>query len=462
MRKNISLIKVIVSLLVLKCGFFASGQTPLNDPHWELVWEDNFDFLNNAWWKVGNSCDHYGEPVLFLIQNVYVSNGNLVLKVDYNSSNIACSSSWATCGGCQCGSCDINKYHPFTSGWVETDPILNTQYGYIEAKIKLPYGKGLWPAFWTFVGDGLSNWHNSAEIDIFEMLGDMDWYFKKCILLTLGDTICSLNEEVDYKKLQTTNIHRDYCPPHCPQPDYFAMSILPSASDYTHWHKYAVEWSPSKIIWYVDDYPVRIFPNHGIIDPVRIIFDIAIQRDSLKNPINSVYSTSFPQYMYVDYVKVYSLRKNCNDYIYTTQYDFSTYDNIEKNFIKIGSGGGQNSIPTGNTIYMRASDFIELEGDFTMPLGSSLYMDASGECSTNLFNNNKCQLIFNPCQYNFANYDNKVKKIIELGGTNCSINVEPNNQNIILQATDKIRIKNGTRIKPKSNYSVTLKINPCE
>jgi len=441
MKKNKLLLLEKIIFFTISYVVPFNGQTPLNDPHWQLVWEDNFDFFDTNKWVKVHYCDHDGEPQLYLDSNVWTSNGNLVIRVENKPIN--CPSSQPPIISYACGNCKPGL-HMYRSGWVETTYSFNTQFGYIEARIKLPYGKGFWPAFWTFYGTGV-NFNNSAEIDIFEMLGGA---------LSSSPELPDLTFPLfDYPFIMTTNIHTYY--PDKKNP-YFKKHA-PLGFDYTNWHKYAVEWSPGKIIWYVDDSPIRVLPNHGIIDPVRIILNLAIRKDVLPD-----YTTPFPSDMLVDYVRVYSLKKDCNDYIYTTQYDFSTYNNIEKNFIKIGTGGGQNSIPTGNTIYMRASDFIELEGDFTMPLGSSLYMDASGECSTNLFNNNKCQLIFNPCQYNFANYDNKVKKIIELGGNNCFVNIVPLNQNIILQATDKIRIKSGVVTKPHQNNSVSLKITQCQ
>ncbi len=77
--KMMSVIIVLLSITSNNCF----GQTILNDPHWELVWEDNFDYLDLSTWKVANNFDHYGEQQVYTNRsnNVFVSNGNLVLKV---------------------------------------------------------------------------------------------------------------------------------------------------------------------------------------------------------------------------------------------------------------------------------------------------------------------------------------------------------------------------------------------
>lgn len=328
----------IISMIIFLNSLLLFGQTPSNDPHWQLVWEDNFNsFDANKWLKVDWA--QHGEPQLYLANNVYTSGGNLIIKVDDNQTY--CPPNPPTVWGA-CWPCD-NQWYNYSSGWVETKQAYNTQYGYIESRIKMPYGFGFWPAFWTFVGSGLPNSTNAAEIDIFENLGH------------------------NPANIITTNIHKNY-----PDGNIYYEEHMPTNYSWANtWHTYAVEWSPNKIIWYLDGSPIRIFPNHGIIDPVRIILNLAIAR-YLPNS-----STPFPSYMYVDYVKVYELDNDCNTNLNVCNYNFSSHDNKVKKNIIIGTGSCSNSLSSGDNIYLRASEGITINGDFTVPIGAELYIDVN-------------------------------------------------------------------------------------
>lgn len=329
------------AILVL-CTTRTEAQTPANDPHWQLVWEDNFNTLDNAKWTVANYFDHYGEPQVYRTENVSVSGGQLTLTTKKES----CScppiflQDWACTKQLYSG-----QPYAYTSGWIESKQAFNTQYGYIESRMQLPDGFGLWPAFWTFKGEGVDNFSNYAEIDIFEMLGNMT--------------------NMDF----TTNIHWNY-------PDdnaYMQYSQIPYFN-FTDWHIYAIEWSPDRIIWYVDGKPIRQLRNHYITDPVRLIINTAIRPEFL--PTTS--TTAFPSYFRVDYVRVYDIKADCNTTINTCSYNFATHDNKLKKEIIIGGGSCVNALPSNANVTLRATDGVLISGDFTVPNGAQLYIDASG------------------------------------------------------------------------------------
>lgn len=333
--------KTILLILLFPC-LWTFGQTPANDPHWQLIWQDDFNSttLDNTKWTIIDWADG-NNATLYIKNNVTINNGNLVLTVRNNPVNCA-SNHPPTIWGARIP-CIVNKIYPYNSGWVETKQAYNTQYGYIESRIKLPYGYGFWPAFWTFIGSGVSG-SNAAEIDIFEMLGH------------------SPSNEI------TTNIHLNY-----PDGNIYFQKQTPTNYDYNNtWHTYGIEWSPSKIIWYVDGSPIRLFPNHGIIDPVRIILNLAIEPDYLPNS-----STPFPSDMLVDYVKVYDLKKDCSNDLNVCNYNFGTYDNKVKKSITIGNGSCTNSLNVGQNIFLRASEGVLINGDFSVPIGSELYIDVN-------------------------------------------------------------------------------------
>lgn len=264
----------------------------------------------------------------------------MVIKV--NNNPIYCPPNPPTVWGA-CWPCD-NQWYYYTSGWVETKQAYNTQYGYIESRIKLPLGYGFWPAFWTFVGPGLPSSSNAAEIYIFEML---------------GGAIPNPNN-------LTTNYHLSY------PSSNIHVEHIPVGFNYTDWHIYSIEWSPSKIIWYVDNSPIRILPNPGIIDPVRIILNLAIEPWAPPNQ-----TTPFPSEMLVDYVRVYELDNDCNTNINVCNYNFSTHNNKVKKNITIGNGTCTNTISSGQNVYLRASEGVLINGDFSISLGSELYIDVN-------------------------------------------------------------------------------------
>ncbi len=331
MKKN----KPIILLIILISSIYnCLGQTVLSDPHWELIWEDHFNNLSSIW-EVRNNYDHYGEPQVYTNRsnNVYISNGNLVLQMNeelYHCTDLhsdACNKEW----------------YSYTSGCVESIGAYDIQYGLIQAKVKLPYGYGFFPAFWTLVGNSVSPFgSNAAEIDIFEMLGHLP------------------------SNIITTNMHTCYPSGIC-EPSYYQESTM---GTYTSYHIYSIAWSPSKIVWYVDGFPIRISDNIGIIDPVKIILNFALYK---YNPPNS--STPFPSKMYVDFVKVHQLRNDCNNnLIINNSNNFLTLDNKVKKSITINNSV---SIPSSTSVYLRASQSFLIAGSFTVPIGSSFFVDVN-------------------------------------------------------------------------------------
>jgi beta-glucanase (GH16 family) len=108
----------------------------------------------------------------------------------------------------------------FTSGRIQTAGKFTQQYGHVEARIQVPNGSGLWPAFWMLGG---GNWPTDGEIDIMEVVGR------------------------DPNRLFGT-LHG---------PGYsggasFGNSLVAGSPWYQAFHSYAVDWSPNLIVWTVD------------------------------------------------------------------------------------------------------------------------------------------------------------------------------------------------------------------
>lgn len=88
---------------------------------------------------------------------------------------------------------------------------------------------------------------------------------------------------------------------------------------------------------------------------------------------------NLPAYKYVDYVRVYKLRNDCDKVVSNCLYDWA-HDNLVKKSITIGGQGCVNAVPphpNNGTRVLRASEFIQITGDFSAPLGTSLYLDVS-------------------------------------------------------------------------------------
>ncbi|MCW3070641.1 MAG: hypothetical protein JWO44_531 [Bacteroidetes bacterium] len=444
------------------------GQLPVNDPNWELVFNDDFNTLDPAVWKVLNNFDHYGgEPQVYTNSpnNVFIDNGSLVLQA--RNEPYICDPIYVNTEECarqnilhqlniSHGTSDFEGYH-FTSGCIETqanvNSLTNFQYGYYEARIRLPWGVGFWPAFWVFLRDGLPSHINNSEIDIVENVGK----------------IVGVDEEgapVGNKNKMGTNIHKGLCDglptytcPTNPADFYCTLEGCQGADidvglDYTlDYHTYAIEWSPTRIVWYFDNRPVRIITNPEINDPVKIIFNFALSQTLLDG------SAEFPAQMKIDYVRVYKLKTDCNSIINTCVYDFPSHDNKIKNKIVIGSGGCENSVAVGTNTYLHAANSIELAGDFTIPIGATFLADANGQC-LNTLPENSCGFSFNPCNYNFVGYDNGIKKEITLGQvTGCTATVS-SGSTVSLKATDEITLKPGFSANVGSN--VEMKIVICQ
>ncbi|MFN3202084.1 MAG: family 16 glycosylhydrolase [Bradymonadia bacterium] len=173
-----------------------------------------------------------------------------------------------------------------TSARIKTEGLFSQRYGRFEARIQLPRGQGLWPAFWM-LGDDISTvgWPECGEIDIMEFRGQ--------------------------NPLESTGaIHG---PGHSAGQAYGGLRR--SDSDLTEgFHVYAVEWSEDSIVWSVDDDVfLRATPESlpkgspwSFDDTFFLILNVAVGGTYVGNPDDT---TVFPQRMLVDYVRVYEAER---------------------------------------------------------------------------------------------------------------------------------------------------------
>jgi beta-glucanase (GH16 family) len=172
----------------------------------------------------------------------------------------------------------------YTSARITTAGTVEVTYGRIEARLKIPTGQGLWPAFWTLGNDFAEvGWPDSGEIDIMENVGREP------------DVVHGTIHGPGYSGGNAIG----------------RPTTLPDGAAFADdFHVYAVDWSPETITWSVDgvaystvtaaDLPrgARWVYDH----PFFLILNVAVGGNWPGYPDAT---TSFPQEMVIDYVRVY-------------------------------------------------------------------------------------------------------------------------------------------------------------
>jgi beta-glucanase (GH16 family) len=235
-----------------------------------LVWEDNFDVdgaPDPAVWgyDIGTGQNGWGnnESQYYTSrpENVIVENG--MLKITALRESFQGSS--------------------YTSARILTKGKYQRKYGRFEARVKLPWGQGIWPAFWLLGDDsnGTQVWPQIGEIDILE-----------------------------YRGQEPTIVHGTVHGPGYSGGESVTKSydLMTDRFD-TDFHVFGIEWGPGYINFYVDDVlynqitPEDV-PGEWVFDnnDFYIIMNVAVGGSFVGSPgVNTVY----PQSMLVDYVRIY-------------------------------------------------------------------------------------------------------------------------------------------------------------
>ncbi len=176
----------------------------------------------------------------------------------------------------------------YTSARLNTEDRFAFKYGRIEARIKLPAGQGLWPAFWMLPQDSpYGEWAAKGEIDILEAIN-------------LGGTG---GNEI----LGTIHFGGEF-----PANVFSSIYYTPGPNVTEDFHVYALEWDATEIRWYFDDtlYGVQnnwnstAAPYPAPFDqPFHILLNMAVGGGL---PGYDIDPTAFPATMEVDWVRVYS------------------------------------------------------------------------------------------------------------------------------------------------------------
>lgn len=169
----------------------------------------------------------------------------------------------------------------FTSARILTQGKFEQKYGRIEARIKLPWGKGLWPAFWMIgANSDTIPWPQCGEIDIMEYLGNQP---TKVFGTVHGPGYSAENSISKTYALRNDRFDNDF-------------------------HIFGIEWGENYINYYVDDVlynqitPEDVPGEWVFNQPFYIILNVAVGGNLPGSP-NS--ETVFPQTMLVDYIRIY-------------------------------------------------------------------------------------------------------------------------------------------------------------
>ena len=251
---------------------------PHNQPKgYSLIWSDEFNAKPGSlpdpkkWtYDIGGSGwgNHELEYYTNRPENAHIEHGHLVITAQREDLTAP----------------DGAKFL-YTSTRLKTQGLFSQTYGRFEARIKIPQGQGIWPAFWMLGEDITSNgWPQCGEIDIMENIG----------------------------REPATNHGSLHGPSSAhPTSDLTKTISLPSGKKLADkFHLYAVEWEPTAVRFYLDDHLFATFtatdwPAGGtwVFDhPFFIILNVAVGGDWPGSPDST---SRFPQKMLVDYVRVY-------------------------------------------------------------------------------------------------------------------------------------------------------------
>jgi beta-glucanase (GH16 family) len=245
---------------------------------WQLVWSDEFNQPDGSapdptkWgYDIGNGGWGNAELEYYTSRtnNARIAGGQLVIEADQESY-----------GGSS-----------YTSARLLTKGKWSWAYGRVEARIKIPRGQGIWPAFWM-LGTNIDSvgWPTCGEIDIMENIG------KTSDQGTAHGTIHGPQSGGDYNGGAGVG-------------GTFTLPAGAALAD--DFHIFAVEWKTNQIQWFVDTNlyftatPARL-PGGAtwvFTHPQFLLLNVAVGGYWPRYPDGT---TVFPQQMLVDYVRVYS------------------------------------------------------------------------------------------------------------------------------------------------------------
>jgi beta-glucanase (GH16 family) len=243
-------------------------------PVWTLAWSDEFNGPDGSPPDPGRWQNDVGGGGWGNQEREYYTDGTANVVVQGGNLVITATPAGASPYTCWYGPCE------YTSARLNTAAAFTQQYGRFEARAQVPYGQGLWPAFWL-LGDNVGSvgWPACGEIDVMENVG-----------------------------YQPAEVWGSLHAPHFDATLGYSLTAARFADGF---HTFAIEWEPGAIRFYVDD---RLYETRTPVDattqggiwafnrPFFIILNVAVGG---KWPGSPDSTTTFPQTMKVDWVRAY-------------------------------------------------------------------------------------------------------------------------------------------------------------
>ena len=240
---------------------------------WKLSWADEFEgevLDTNNWNRQVVEAGRFNEEwqrYTNSSENAYLKDGILLIKANHESEEHA-----------------LDQY---TSARLNTANKQTWKYGKVVARIKLPYGNGLWPAFWMLGANinengGDTPWPQCGEIDIFELYGSKD-------NAVVEANLHFANADDAHEMMGAEAYH------------------LKGGTFADNFHLFELEWTAERITWLVDGNAYATLSITGdeyaeFHEEFFILLNVAVGGTWAGYPDTE---STFPQYMHVDWVRVY-------------------------------------------------------------------------------------------------------------------------------------------------------------
>ncbi len=209
---------ILRNLLTITCFCITSVSAQVQKSKSKIIFFEDFNEkqLNRNWWNVevtGNTVNNEQQAYVDSAATLYLVHGKAAQGANNGALVIKALS--------RPGFTTKEQHqYDFVSGRINSRKKFEFTYGTASARMKMPAGAGLWPAFWA-LGEG--KWPDCGEIDIMETVGDSSWV--------------------------SNALHG---------PGYFGNTPIvyrasfPKGVDVTQWHVYAVDWTANSLIFKID------------------------------------------------------------------------------------------------------------------------------------------------------------------------------------------------------------------
>lgn len=262
----------VIALMKISCSSVSAEK---KDFKWQLTFEDNFDFYDSNKWI--NMHDNGNRTIWsnkelewYKDENVGVENG--ILKLSAKKESVYGKD------------IESEKQFEYTSGMICNAKSFTQPYGKWEMRVKFPFKKGFWPAFFLVPKQRPS----LPEIDVFEYFG-----------VNKDKISVTHHWGIDYQSVNTGGQR---------EPFYFIKSKEITGDFSDRWMIWTFECYPDKMIWKLDGKTIYETSEGIPTAPLYMIANVAIK--DYKENNYEVETTGLPYVMEIDYVRVYKMVPN--------------------------------------------------------------------------------------------------------------------------------------------------------